>query len=76
MRAQLPWSQQIDLVLKNALFWHLAFWEWIGSAAVFLFLLSSALFLPEQTSGLRGRRQTEKTLDVDCRQIVDRKSAI
>jgi hypothetical protein len=52
------------------------FWEWIGSAAVFLFLLSSALFLPEQTSGLRGRRQTEKTLDVDCRQIVDRKSAI
>jgi hypothetical protein len=51
MRGQLPWSYQIDLVLKNALFWHLAFWEWIGSAAVFLFLLSSALFLPEQTSG-------------------------
>lgn len=47
MRAQLPWSY----LLKNALFWHLAFWEWIGSAAVFLFLLSSALFLPEQTSG-------------------------
>jgi len=45
----LPWSYQIDLVLKNALFWHLAFWEWIGSAAVFLFLLSSALFLPEQS---------------------------
>ena len=54
MRAQLPWSYQIDLVLKNALFWHLAFWEWIGSAAVFLFLLSSALFLPEQTSGCVG----------------------
>ena len=51
MRAQLLWSYQSDLVLKNALFWHLAFWEWIGSAAVFLFLLSSALFLPEQTSG-------------------------
>ncbi len=51
MRAHLPWSFQIDLVLKNALFWHLAFWEWVGSAAVFLFLLSSALFLPEHTSG-------------------------
>jgi hypothetical protein len=51
MRAYLPWYYQIDQVLKNALFWHLAFWEWIGSAAVFLFLLSSALFLPEQTSG-------------------------
>ena len=47
LRAQLPWS----LVWKNAFFWHLAFWEWIGSAVVFLFLLSSALFLPEQTIG-------------------------
>jgi hypothetical protein len=50
MRAHLQWSYQIDHVLKNSLFWHLAFWEWIGSAAVSLFLLSSALFLPEQTS--------------------------
>src|SRR5271165_975132 len=66
MRAHLPWSFQIDLMLKNALFWHLAFREWIGSAAVFLFLLSSALFLPEKTSGCVVR-QTEKTLDVDCR---------
>jgi len=49
MRAHLLWPYYIDQ-LKNSLFWHLAFWEWIGSAAVFLFLLSSALFLPEQTS--------------------------
>jgi hypothetical protein len=47
-RAHLLWSYHIDQ-LKNSLFWHLAFWEWIGSAAVFLFLLSSAIFLPEQT---------------------------
>jgi hypothetical protein len=47
LRAQLP----VSPVWKNAFFWHLAFWEWIGSAAVFLFLLSSALFLPEQTIG-------------------------
>ena len=46
--AHLLWSYHIDQ-LKNSLFWHLAFWEWIGSAAVFLFLLSSALFLPEET---------------------------
>jgi hypothetical protein len=45
-RAHLLWSYPIDQ-LKNSLFWHLAFWEWIGSAAVFLFLLSTALFLPE-----------------------------
>jgi hypothetical protein len=28
----------------------LAFWEWVRSAAVFLFLLSSALFLPEHAN--------------------------
>jgi hypothetical protein len=49
IRAYLPWYHHIDKVLKNTLFWHLAFWEWIGSVAVFLFLLSSALFLPEET---------------------------
>jgi hypothetical protein len=50
MRAHLQWSYQIDQILKNSLCWHLAFWEWIGSVAVFLFLLSAAVFLPEQTS--------------------------
>jgi hypothetical protein len=46
--AHLLWSYHIDQ-LKNSFFWHLAFWEWIGSAAVFLFLLSSAIFLPQQS---------------------------
>ena len=48
MQAHPVWSYPIEQ-WKNSLFWHLAFWEWIGSASVFLFLLSSALFLPEQT---------------------------
>jgi hypothetical protein len=48
--AHLPWSNQIQPTLQRSLFWHLAFWEWIGSWAVFLFLLSSALYLPEQSS--------------------------
>jgi hypothetical protein len=38
-------------LLKHSPFWHLAFWEWIGSVAVFLFLMSAALFLPK---GLEG----------------------
>jgi hypothetical protein len=54
MRAHLLWPHQNDLLLQSTLFWHLAFWEWIGSAAVFLFLLSSALFLPEQTEPARA----------------------
>ena len=48
MQAHPVWPYPIEQ-WKNSLFWHLAFWEWIGSASVFLFLLSSALFLPKQT---------------------------
>jgi hypothetical protein len=58
VRAQLQWSYQIDQTLKNSLFWHLAFWEWIGSAGAFLFLLSSALFLPEERS--KGKESTDE----------------
>jgi hypothetical protein len=34
--------------IANRHLWHLGFWEWTGAGAVFLFLLSSALFLPER----------------------------
>jgi hypothetical protein len=47
-RAQSSWSQAIYSGFRSSMAWHLGFWEWIGSAAVFLFLLSSALLLPEQ----------------------------
>jgi hypothetical protein len=33
-------------LLKHSPLWHLAFWEWIGSGAVFLFLISAAWLLP------------------------------
>lgn len=59
-QAHLPWSYPINQALKTTLLWHLAFWEWIGAAAVFLFLLTSALLLPEVVRGVgrsdRGRR--------------------
>jgi chromate transport protein ChrA len=45
--AHFTWSMAVYHALKNSVAWHLAFWEWVGSAAVFLFLISSALFLPE-----------------------------
>jgi hypothetical protein len=41
------WPEQIFRAVKNHALWHLGIWEWIGSGAVFVFLLSSALFLPE-----------------------------
>jgi hypothetical protein len=45
--AHLPWSVEIFHALRDSVLWHLSFWEWLGSAAVFLFLLGSALFLPQ-----------------------------
>ena len=48
--AQFEWSNSnsIYLALKSPALWHLGFWEWIGSGAVFLFLLSAPLLLPER----------------------------
>ena len=48
--AHLDWSNPICHKLEDRALWHLGFWEWLGSAAVFLFLLSAALFLPENDS--------------------------
>jgi len=36
--------------LVASAFWHLGFWEWIGAATGFLFLLCAALFLPKTNS--------------------------
>jgi hypothetical protein len=39
-------SASVYQLLRHSPLWHLAFWEWVGSVAVFLFLVSAALFLP------------------------------
>jgi Protein of unknown function (DUF998) len=49
--AQLHWSNPIYQRLESRTLWPLGFWEWLGSAAVFLFLLSAVLYLPEQPRG-------------------------
>jgi hypothetical protein len=41
------WSGGVFAIIQNRSLWQLGFWEWIGSGGVFLFLLSSALFLPD-----------------------------
>lgn len=40
-------SGPIHHVPATSNIWHLGFWEWIGSAVIFLFLVCAALFLPE-----------------------------
>jgi len=56
-------------LLRLSPLWHLAFWEWIGSAAVFFFLVSAAWLLPRHSDCLGrvplcewrpwGRRQAD-----------------
>jgi hypothetical protein len=48
--AHFGWSNPVYQALENPRVWHLGLWEWLGSAAVFLFLLSAALFLPERAA--------------------------
>jgi len=44
------WSNPIYQRLQDRELWRVAVWEWLGSAAVFLFLLSALLYLPELDS--------------------------
>jgi hypothetical protein len=46
--ARFQWSNPLYRALENRSLWHLGFWEWIISAAVFMSLLSAVLFLPEK----------------------------
>ncbi|HTW87518.1 MAG TPA: DUF998 domain-containing protein [Candidatus Binataceae bacterium] len=48
--ARFQLSNPVYRALENRSLWHLGFWEWIGSAAIFLFLLSAVLFLPEHAA--------------------------
>jgi len=45
--SKLGWPSPIFRALKDPRIWQLGLWEWIGSWAVFLFLFSSVLLLPE-----------------------------
>ena len=51
--AHFQWLNPVYQAIENRSLWHLGFWEWIGSIAVFLFLLGAAMFLPEN-----GRDET------------------
>jgi hypothetical protein len=47
-RASVPWLLPLYEAVRHSSLWKLAFWEWTGSIAVFLFLLSAAVFLPKR----------------------------
>jgi len=45
-RLKLEWAMPILNVLRHSVFWHLGFWEWSGSAAVFVFLCAAVFVMP------------------------------
>jgi hypothetical protein len=47
--AHFQWSNPVYRAIENHSLWHLGFWEWIGSIAVFLFLLAAAMVLSENS---------------------------
>jgi hypothetical protein len=47
-RLKPAWAIPIRSVLRHSVFWHLGFWEWLGSAAVFLFLCAAVFLMPWQ----------------------------
>lgn len=50
IRIYLKHSGPTHHALVTSAAWHLGFWEWIGSAVIFLFLVCAGLFLPEHDS--------------------------
>ena len=52
------WGMPIRSLLRNSVFWHLGFWEWSGSAAVFVFLCAAVFFIPAANRLGRSPRAT------------------
>jgi len=48
-RLKPEWAIPIRNALRHSVFWHLGFWEWSGSAAVFVFLCAAVFLSPSRT---------------------------
>jgi hypothetical protein len=48
-RLKPAWAGPIRSGLRGSVFWHLGFWEWSGSAAVFVFFCAALFLTPQQT---------------------------
>ncbi len=57
-RLKPAWAMPIRSVLRHSVFWHLGFWEWSGSAAIFVFLCAAVFLTPSRT--IQTRVTSEK----------------
>jgi hypothetical protein len=59
------WGISIRSVLRHSIFWHLGFWEWLGSVAVFLFLCAAVFLMPAP-----GKVAMAKAVAPDHRNLI------
>jgi hypothetical protein len=58
-RLKPAWAMPIRSVLRGSVLWHLGFWEWSGSAAVFVFLCAAVFLTPSQVIGLSRKPERQ-----------------
>jgi hypothetical protein len=46
-QADQAWAEQARLSFRHTIMWNVAFWEWIGSVIIFMFMVVTVLLLPE-----------------------------
>jgi len=53
-QADQAWAEQIRQSFRHTIMWHLAFWEWVGSVLIFMFMMVTVLLLPERNTANQG----------------------
>lgn len=70
-RLKPAWAMPIRSALRHSVFWHVGFWEWLGSAAVFTFLCTVVFLAPSRTSRTYA---TSEKVDRANREQPDRRT--
>jgi hypothetical protein len=52
-QADQAWAEQTRQSFSHTVMGHLAFWEWVGSVLVFMFMMVTVLLLPERSAVIR-----------------------
>jgi hypothetical protein len=47
------WAEEFRQSFRHTIFWHLAFWEWLGAALAFAFLTGTVILLPDTNDKAR-----------------------
>jgi hypothetical protein len=66
------WAENLRQSFRHTPFWHLAFWEWIGTCNIFAFLTVSVLFLPRTAATQRPRPDLRPGIAGKCEETFPR----